>query len=225
MTQFPQIDLNKVHRLPKRASYDAETIYRIIDETPICQVGFVIAGQPFIIPTIHARLADTIYLHGAPASRLLKHAESGHDLCLSFTLLDGLVMARSVFHSSMNYRSAVVFGQGRLVESDEEKLRALTAIVEHVMPGRTQDARSPNQKELDSTTVVAVTISSASAKIRTGGPVEDEEDYAFPVWAGVVPLSLTARPVVADERLLAGISVPGYIQAYLNTHSLGDSDT
>ena len=181
MTQFPQTTINKVHRLAKRANYDAETIYKIVDDSPICQVGFVMDGQPFVIPTIHARVADTIYLHGAPASRMLKHIEAGYNLCLSFTLLDGLVMARSVFHSSMNYRSAVVFGQGRVVESDEEKLRALTTIVEHVMPGRTHDARNPNQKELDSTTVVAVAIESASAKIRTGGPIDDEEDYELPV--------------------------------------------
>lgn len=221
MTQFPQTALNKVHRLGKRANYDAATIYAIVDEAPICQVGFVVDRQPFVIPTIHARVAETIYLHGAPASRMLKQAESGTDLCLSFTLLDGLVMARSVFHSSMNYRSAVVFGQGRLVESVDEKLKALTAIVEHVMPGRTQDARNPNQKEVDSTTVVAVSISSASAKIRTGGPIDDEEDYGLPVWAGVVPLVLSPQSVVADERLIANVSVPGYIQAYIETRSTG----
>jgi hypothetical protein len=222
MTQFSQTALNKVNRLAKRASYDADTIHKIIDESPICQVGFVIDGQPFVIPTIHVRVADSIYLHGAPASRMLKQAEGGNLLCLSFTLLDGLVMARSVFHSSMNYRSAVVFGQGRTVESDDEKLQALTAIVEHVMPGRTQDARNPNQKELDSTSVVAVAIASASAKVRTGGPIDDEEDYALPVWAGVVPLALTTQRLIADERLITGTAVPSYIQTYLKSHR-GDS--
>ncbi len=214
MTQFPVTALNKVQRLAKRAVYEVETVHRIIDEAPICHVGFVVEGQPFVLPTIHARMGDTIMLHGAPASRLLKQAQSQAEFCITFTLLDGLVLARSVFHSSMNYRSAVVFGQGHLLEEADEKREALTAIVEHVMPGRSREARTPSDKEVDSTTVIAVPISSASAKIRTGGPVDDEEDYALPVWAGVLPLHLMAQPLVPDERLPQGTPEPDYVHTY-----------
>lgn len=219
MTNYPITALNKVQRLAKRGVYDVETVHAIIDEAPICHVGFVAEGRPFVIPTIHARMGETIVLHGAPASRMLKQGQTGAELCLTFTLLDGLVLARSVFHSSMNYRSAVVFGPGQLIESREEKLAALTAVVEHVMPGRSQEARMPSQKELDSTTVVAVEIASASAKVRTGGPGDDEEDYALPVWAGVVPTQFMARSPLPDDRLVAGLIVPAYVTDYINIHS------
>lgn len=211
MFGFPKTKRNQVRRLPKRAEYRSDVIYKIVDEALICHVGFAQDGQPFVIPTIHTRLGDTIYLHGATHSRMLKHIQEGNPLCIEFTLLDGIVFARSVFHSSMNYRSAVLFGTGRLVDSDEEKLRALEAIIKHVAPGRWEQARKPNQKELASTTVVAIQIESASAKIRTGLPVDDEEDYQLPVWAGVLPLQLQALEPVADPRLPEGIPVPEYI--------------
>lgn len=218
MTDYPITALNKVQRLAKRGVYDRATVHAIIDEAPICHVGFVAEGRPFVIPTIHARMDETIVLHGAPASRMLKQGQ-GAELCLTFTLLDGLVLARSVFHSSMNYRSAVVFGQGRLIEDRDEKYAALTAVVEHVMPGRSQDARMPTRKEMDGTTVIAVEIASASAKVRTGGPGDDEEDYALPIWAGVVPMQHTATQPLPDDRLLDRLSVPAYVTDYINTHS------
>jgi len=214
MTTYPQIDRNRVRRLPARASYDAETIYPILDEALICHVGFVADGQPFVIPTIHARLGDTIVLHGAKASRLLKHAVTGEPLCITCTIVDGLVLARSVFHHSMNYRSAVVFGRGRLAESDEEKWAVLEAITEHVMPSRWSDARQPNEIEMNATSVVLVDIDEATAKVRTGPPGDDEEDYALPIWAGVLPTPIVPSTPVDDPRLGAGIGVPGYVDAF-----------
>jgi hypothetical protein len=211
MPEFPKTKRNQVRRLPKRAEYRKEAIFKIIDEALICHVGFEQQGQPFVIPTIHTRWEDTIYLHGATLSRMLQHIRAGNPLCVEITLLDGIVFARSVFHSSMNYRSVVLFGTGRLVDTDDEKLRALEALIKHVVPGRWEEARKPNQKELASTTVVAIHIDSASAKIRTGPPVDDEEDYQLPVWAGVLPLQLQALEPIADARLEEGISVPKYV--------------
>ena len=215
MTDFPVTDLNKVKRLAKRGHYDKDTIYSIIDETLICHVGFVQDGRPFVIPTIHARVGDEIFLHGSVANRMLQRAQEETPLCLTMTLIDGLVIARSVFHSSMNYRSVVLFGNGRLLETDEEKLRALEAITEHIARGRWNDARLPNKKELDATAVVAVTIETASAKIRTGPPNDDDEDYALPIWAGLVPMELRALAPVNDPKLGANISVPSYVEKYV----------
>lgn len=213
--QFDAEETNRVRRLAKRADYDAATIYAIVDEAPICHVGLIDDnGYPVVIPTIHARVDDTLVLHGAPASRLLKYVAAGRPLCVTVTLLDGLVLARSVFHHSMNYRSAVLFGHGRLVEADDEKMAALAALTEHVMPGRWDDARLPNDKELRATTVVALPIELASAKVRSGPPVDDEEDYALPVWAGVLPLAPQAADPQADPRLPADIAPPAYIAAY-----------
>lgn len=214
MSEFPTTDLNRVKRLPKRGHYDKETVYRIIDEALICHVGFVQDNQPVVIPTIHARLNDTLILHGAIANRMLKHIQAGNPICVTITLIDGLVLARSVFHSSMNYRSAVLFGKGRLIETDEEKLQALEALTEHVARGRWNDARKPNRKELDGTTVIALEIESASAKVRTGPPNDEEEDYELPIWAGVLPLEQRALPVVADPKLKNTIDVPGYVVHY-----------
>jgi len=213
---FPRSERNKVKRLPQRAQYDKETIYRIIDAAPICHVGFVLGDQPFVIPMLHGRIGDTLYFHGAHASRLLKQAGAGQPMSVAFTLLDGLVLARSVFHHSVNYRSAVIFGAGALVESEAEKLVALEALTEHIAPGRWADARQPNRQELASTSVISLLIESASAKIRTGGPSDDEADYALPVWAGVVPLALRAQAPIADPKLGAGIEVPGYVVRYGN---------
>lgn len=209
--EFAKTTLNKVRRIPERGAYDPETIYAIIDAALICHVGFVQDGQPFVIPTIHARVGDEILLHGAKASRLLKHVQSGQPICASFTLLDGLVLARSVFHSSMNYRSAVVFGHGRIIEDEAEKVRGLAAISEHLLPGRWDDARPPTAQELQATTLVAVAIDSASAKARSGPPSDDEEDYTLPIWAGVLPIRQQFLVPEADPRLIEGVPVPEYI--------------
>lgn len=212
MPEFPPTNRNRVRRLPARASYDAATIYPILDEALICHVGFVADGQPFVIPTIHARMGDTIVLHGAKASRLLKHAATGAQLCITCTIVDGLVLARSVFHHSMNYRSAVVFGRGRLIEEYNEKWAALEAITEHVMPGRWADARQPNELEMNATSVVLVEIEEATAKVRSGPPGDEEEDYALPIWAGVLPSEIQFGAPEDDPKLGDGIGVPGYVK-------------
>lgn len=217
MKQFSATDPSRVRRLAKRANYDTEMIYAIVDSAPICHVGLIDDGRPVVIPTIHARIADELVLHGAPASRLLKYVAEGLPLCVTVTHLDGLVLARSVFHHSMNYRSAVLFGNGRLLEDDDEKMAALYAITEHVMPGRWDDARQPNAQELRATTVVAMPIDHASAKIRSGPPVDDEEDYALPLWAGVLPLALHAAAPEDDPRLNPGQEPPAYLAAYRAT--------
>jgi len=201
-----------VKRLAKRASYDRETLYAILDEALICHVGFVVDGAPVVIPTIHWRHDDTLYFHGSAASRMLRSLREGVEACVTVTLIDGLVLARSAFHHSMNYRSVVVFGTAREVTDRDEKLRALDALVEHVVRGRSADVRPPNEIELRQTLLLALPIEEASAKIRTGPPVDDEEDYALPVWAGVVPAALTFGSPIPDERALAG--VPDYVVSY-----------
>jgi nitroimidazol reductase NimA-like FMN-containing flavoprotein (pyridoxamine 5'-phosphate oxidase superfamily) len=202
---------SKINRLRERGSYDKETIYPIIDEAYYCHVSFVVDGQPFIIPTIHARIDDEIVLHGAVASRLLKHIQAGNEVCFAVTHLDGLVLARSVFHHSMNYRSVVLFGKGKLITDKKEKLKAAKAITDHVMPGRWEDARQPNKKELDSTTFVSIKIDDASAKIRTGPPLDEEDDYQLPVWAGVIPITQVKNNPVNDPKLEEEINLPDYL--------------
>lgn len=186
-----QTERTTVRRVAKRGVYDAATIHSILDEALICHVGFVVDGQPVVIPTIHTRIGETIYFHGSQASRMLRNLRDGVPACVTVTLLDGLVLARSAFHHSMNYRSAVVFGTAREVTDDDEKRRVLEAIVEHVVAGRSSEARPPNEKELRGTMVLALPITEASAKVRTGAPVDDEEDYGMPIWAGVLPLAFT----------------------------------
>jgi nitroimidazol reductase NimA-like FMN-containing flavoprotein (pyridoxamine 5'-phosphate oxidase superfamily) len=211
MTAVPVTDRTRVRRLPKRADYELETIRSIVDEALICHVGFVVDGLPVVIPTIHWREDDTLYIHGSAASRTLRSLKDGVDACVTITLLDGLVLARSAFHHSMNYRSVVVFGKAREV-TGEEKLRALDGLVEHVVRGRSAEIRPPNEIELRQTLVLALPIEEASAKIRTGGPVDDAEDYALPVWAGVVPLSLVPGIPVPDSGV--AVEVPGYERRY-----------
>lgn len=205
----PVTERTKVRRLPKRGHYDRETIHAILDEALICHVGFVVDGSPVVIPTIHWREDDTLYVHGSSASRMLRSLKEGVEACVTVTLLDGLVLARSAFHHSMNYRSVVVFGRAREVDGGE-KARALDSLVEHVMRGRSRDVRPPNEIEMRATTVLALPLGEASAKIRTGPPVDDDEDYGLPVWAGVVPIRLTRGEPVAD----AGVTVelPGYLR-------------
>jgi len=214
MSEFPIIELNRVRRVPKRGQYDKDTIYRILDEGLVCHVGLVEDGQPVVIPMNYARRDDTVVLHGAPASRLVKYVQAGRPVCVTVTLLDGLVLARSVYHHSMNYRSAVVFGRGRLIKSEQEKRVALEVLTEHILPGRWQDARRPNRQELDATAVVSVAIESASAKVRTGPPADDEDDYQLPVWAGVLPIQQQALTPVNDPRLRKDIPVPSSVSNY-----------
>lgn len=185
-------------RHPERGAYDRATIDAILDEALICHVGFLVDGQPFVIPTIHARDGDVLYIHGSPASRMLRIAKQGVDVCVTVTLLDGLVLARSVYNHSMNYRSVVVLGRAYEVTGREEKLRAMERVVEHVVPGRWKDARQPNERELKGTTILAVSLENSSAKIRSGPPSDDEDDISLPVWAGVIPLELTPAAPVSD---------------------------
>jgi nitroimidazol reductase NimA-like FMN-containing flavoprotein (pyridoxamine 5'-phosphate oxidase superfamily) len=201
-----------VKRHPERGAYDRATIDGILDEALICHLGFTIDGQPFVIPTIHARDGDVLYVHGSPGSRMLRNAKEGLDICVTATLLDGLVLARSVYNHSMNYRSVVVLGRAREVTDREEKLRAMRRVVDHVVPGRWEDARQPNDGEIKGTTILAMSLDEASAKIRTGPPTDDEADLELAVWAGVIPLALQASAPLADEGVEA--EAPGYAARY-----------
>ena len=203
-----------LRRLPKRGSFERETVNAILDEGFVCHVGFVMDGQPFVIPTAYGRRGEVLYLHGARASRMQKALAAGADVCVTVTLVDGLVLARSAFHHSINYRSVVVFGRARAVEDEAEKTAALEALTEHVMPGRWADVRPPTPQELAATTVLAIQLSEASAKIRTGPPIDDEEDYALPVWAGVLPLSVEPGTAEADPRLPAETPLPAYVERF-----------
>jgi uncharacterized protein len=204
---FSPSQRTSIKRVPKRGNYERETIYQILDEGLVCHVGFVANGQPFVIPTAYGRVDDKLYIHGSPASRMLKTLQSGIEVCVTVTLLDGLVLARSAFHHSMNYRSVVVFGTATTVETAEEKLEALNAFVEHVIPKRSQEARPPNRNELMGTLVLSLPLDEASAKVRTGGPIDDEADYELPVWAGEIPLHLSAAEPISDPRLLSTLKV------------------
>ncbi len=212
MSEFPATKLTKINRIPERGSYERAVIYPIIDEALICHVGFEVDGQPIIIPTIHARLDDMLYLHGAKASRMLKHIAVGHPVCVAFTLLDGIIFARSLFEHSLRYRSVVAFGSGGLLENAEEKLAALRVISEHVWPGRWQEARLPNAKELDATSIAAVQITKASAKVQDGFPTDAVGDLALPVWAGVIPIQFQAGEPIPDPQLPAGLPFPEYLK-------------
>ncbi|HEV2801358.1 MAG TPA: pyridoxamine 5'-phosphate oxidase family protein [Pyrinomonadaceae bacterium] len=214
MESFTPTKRTTLKRLPKRGEYGREEVYRILDEGFVCHVGFVVEGQPFIIPTGYGRSGDTLYIHGAQASRMLKTLRDGVEVCLTVTLVDGMVMARSAFHHSMNYRSVVVFGRAALVEDEAEKWAALRALTEHLAPGRWAEVRQPTEGEMRATLVLALPLAEASAKIRTGPPVDDEEDYELPVWAGVVPLRMVAGEAVADPRLSAGIEPPPHVRNY-----------
>jgi nitroimidazol reductase NimA-like FMN-containing flavoprotein (pyridoxamine 5'-phosphate oxidase superfamily) len=214
MSEFAPTERTEVRRLPQRAVYDRAAVYSILDEGLVCHIGFVTEGKPVVIPTGYGRKEDTLYIHGSPASRMLRTLGKGVDVCVTVTLLDGLVLARSAFHHSVNYRSVVIFGTARVVEDREGKLEALRVFTEHVAPGRWQEVRPPSDKELQATIVLALSLQEVSAKVRTGPPVDDEEDYALPVWAGVLPLSLTPGPPVPDGRSPAGIEVPAYVRRY-----------
>jgi len=188
-------------RHPERGAYDRATIDAILDEALICHLGFVVDGQPYVIPTIHARDGDTLYVHGSPGSRMLRNVKEGVEVCVTATLLDGLVLARSVYNHSMNYRSVLVLGRAQEVTDRTRKLRAMERVVEHVVPGRWTDARQPNEGELKGTTILELSLAEASAKIRSGPPTDDEDDLTLPVWAGVIPLALVPSDPISDDRV------------------------
>lgn len=206
----------QLRRLPNRGSHEIETVCRILDAAFLAHVGFNVNGQPFVIPTLYGREGEALYLHGSAASRMLRELDGGVPACVTVTLVDGLVLARSAFHHSMNYRSVVAFGTARKINDPEEKTEALRVISEHLIRGRWDDVRVPSEKELKATAVLEFTMEEASAKVRAGPPLDDEEDYALPVWAGVLPLTLAPNAPIPDSRLAAGTAVPGYVRHYRN---------
>ena len=203
-----------VRRHPERGVYERAVIDAILDEALFCHVGLVHDGQPFVIPTIHARAGDLLYLHGSPASRMLRELARGIEVCVTATLLDGIVLARSVYNHSLNYRSALILGRARLVEERDEKLAALAGIVEHIVPGRSADARTPNDRELAGTAVLALPIDEASAKVRAGPPKDFDADLALPIWAGVIPLRVVGGAPETEERVPPGVAMPPYAASY-----------
>ena len=205
MDTFAPTDRTQVKRLAKRAVYDKAEINSILDEGRVCHLGFVIDGQPYVIPTGYAREGDVLYVHGSAASRMLRTLERGADVCITVTLVDGYVLARAAFHHSINYRSVVVLGKARLVTSPSEKMEALRCFTNHMVPGRWEEVRRPNDRELKATSVLAVELNEVSAKVRTGSPLDDEVDYSFPVWAGVVPVRLCIGQPEPDDRLMPGV--------------------
>lgn len=207
---------NQVKRLPERGHYDREIVYQIIDEALVCQVAFVQDNQPFMIPTLHARDGDELLLHGAKTSRLLKHIQSGNSICVSMTLVDGIVLAKSAFHHSINYRSVVLFGKGHVLEGETERLHALELFTEHIMPGRWQAVRPPSAPELKATMVVSIPIELASAKVRTGPPKDDEADFDLPIWSGILPLrQIALAPISADAR-----DIPPHVADFVKRKSV-----
>jgi uncharacterized protein len=208
---FVPTDRTRVIREPQRAVYDREVIYKILDEGYVCHVGFASDGQPFVIPTMYARVDDAIYFHGSAASRTLRGASAGIPVCITVTLTDGLVLARSVFNHSMNYRSVVALGKATAVEAAEEKLAALRAFTEKILPGRWNDARQPNEKELKATSILRLALTEVSAKIRSGPVEDDAPDYELQVWAGIVPLRQVVGAAIRDERCDPSIPVPAYV--------------
>ena len=207
---------SRLRRLPKRGSHEHAIVHAILDAGFLAHVGFQANGQVFVIPTLFGRDGDKLYLHGSAASRMLRELATRMPACVTVTLVDGLVLARSAFHHSMNYRSVVAFGSARKIEETAQKTRALRIISEHLMPGRWDDVRSPTQKELKATTVLEFSIEEASAKIRQGPPIDEDEDYSLPVWAGVLPLRLEAKMPIADPRLADGVTVPAYVLRFQN---------
>jgi hypothetical protein len=215
MTQpFTPTSRTKVQRLPDRGKYDRETVHAILDQGFVCHVGFVVEGQPFVIPTNYARVDETLYLHGSSASRMLRTLSGGVNVCVTVTHVDGLVLARSAFHHSVNYRSVVALGTAHLIENAEEKMRALEAFTNHVMPGRWNDIRTPTEQELRATSVLALPLDEVSAKVRVGPPKDEAEDYSLPIWAGVLPLNIVPGAPIDDPKLIAGLSVPQNVRKY-----------
>ncbi len=210
--QIAPTDRTTVRRQSQRASYERELVDAVIDEALSCHVGFAIDGRPWVLPTIHARIDDVLYLHGAVANHMLRAISGGIEACVTITLVDALVLARSAFHHSMNYRSVMVFGRATIVDDPDEKWAALHALVEHVVPGRMAEARPPSDAELRKTSVLRLPISEASAKVRTGGPIDDPEDLALPVWAGQLPLTTAYGSAVPEPD--TSLTVPAYVTGY-----------
>jgi len=211
---FPQTERTTLKRLPKRGVYDRRLVYGILDEGFICHVGFAVEEQPFVIPTGYARVGEQLFIHGSQVSRMLRTLSSGIDVCVAVTLVDGLVLARSAFHHSINYRSVVMFGRATIVDDREAKLAALFAFSEQVIPGRWNDVREPTEQELRATTVLSLPLVEVSAKVRTGPPIDDDDDYALNVWAGVLPLKIEAGAPISDPRLPETITPPSYTLKY-----------
>lgn len=214
MSDYTPTARTQVKRLPKRGAYDRETVHKILDEAFVCHVGFVADGQPYVIPTNFGRVGDKLYLHGSAASRMLRTLSEGVPVCVTVTLIDGLVLARSAFHHSVNYRSVVILGTARVVENAAEKMEALRLFTEHILRGRWEQVRRPNEQEIKATTVLALPLEEVSAKVRTGGPVDDEEDYCLPVWAVVLPIKTVPQAAVPDTRLKPETELPAYIRGY-----------
>ena len=214
METFAPTERTTLKRLPKRGNFDRDVVYRILDEAFVCHVGFIVEGRPVVIPTAYGRVDDRFYLHGSAASRMLRTIESGVDICVTVTLVDGLVLARSAFHHSMNYRSVVIFGRASVVEDPRDKFEALRSFTQHVVPNRWADVREPTESELKATIVLYLPLTEASAKVRTGPPIDDDEDYAMPVWAGEIPLRMVAGVPIPDPRLTPGIDTPEYASNY-----------
>ena len=206
MQIYEPTERTQVHRLPKRGVYDKAQVHAILDEGFVCHIGFVVDGQPFVVPTGYGRVDERLFIHGSSASRMLRKLDQGIDLCLTVTLVDGLVLARSAFHHSVNYRSVVVLGKARTINDREEKQAALRAITNHIVPGRWEEIRQPDERELKATSVLSLDLEEVSAKVRTGPPIDDEEDYALPIWAGVVPLRYEAEEPLPDTRILPGLN-------------------
>jgi nitroimidazol reductase NimA-like FMN-containing flavoprotein (pyridoxamine 5'-phosphate oxidase superfamily) len=204
----------ELRRIPDRGSHDRETIHQILDAGFLAHVGFCVDGQPFVIPMLYGRDGERLYLHGSAVSRTLRELETGIPTCLTVTLVDGLVLSRSAFDHSMNYRSAVAFGRARKVVDPEQKIKCLRVISEHVIAGRWQDVRGPSENELKATTVLEFSIEEASSKVRRGPPLDDENDYGLPVWAGVLPFEMKSRPPIPDDKLVEGITLPDYVRRY-----------
>jgi len=204
----------KLRRLPVRGSHEMSVINEILDEGFLAHVGFMVNGQPFVIPTLYGRSDEQLFIHGSSVSRMLRELQTGAPACVTVTLVDGLVLARSAFHHSMNYRSVVAFGTAHLISDETRKTFALRCISDHLIRGRWDDVREPNPQEMKATGVIEFAIEEASAKIRTGGPVDDEEDYSLPMWAGVLPLRLRPEDPIADTRLNEGTAIPDYVTQY-----------
>jgi len=209
---YQRTERTRVRRLPERAAYDRDTVHAILDEGFVCHLGFVVDGQPYVIPTGYARVGETLYLHGSTGSRL--GLRPGMDVCVTVTLVDGLVLARSAFHHSMNYRSVMAIGRTRAIGDLEEKEAALRALVEHIVPGRSDEVRGGDRRELVATAVLALPLAEVSAKVRTGPPQDDDPDYDLPIWAGVLPLALTPGAPAPDPVLDPSIPVPGHVAAW-----------
>ena len=210
----PPTERTRVVREPDRGVYDCEAIYKILDEAFVCHVGFSIDGQPYVIPTLFARVGDALYFHGSAASRMLRNLSEGIPVCVTVTLTDGFVLARSVFNHSMNYRSVVALGKATRVDEPQEKFEAFHAFTEKILPGRWNEARQPSEKEQKATSILRLLLTEVSAKVRTGPPIDDDPDYALPVWAGVIPLHLAFDAPVRDERCDPAIPTPGYVAHY-----------